>query len=392
MSETNPLSVLAPPPDPDMAKVLKVERRERVFLTWTIHHSCNYRCPYCFITTGRREIFNQNTYPGFEKLKAVWQRIYDLYGSCIIKIAGGEPFTYPQFMDIIAYLAQYHFLDFSTNLYWDVDEFIRRIPKGSARLEPSYHVGFTPDIVEFAEKCLKLKAAGFMGSIHTVGFPPFLPRLLKNKEYFESRGLNLVVLPFRGSHLGKEYPNAYTDEQKTLLKLAIAKPETKAPPPAPAAVPAGNGAASAPAVPAQTEEQIDKDREHIKKVNEQYFSNYVDKENLFPEQQTRWCLQGSAYGKIQPNLEVLRCCTPTTPEKRKSLVLGNLLDPDFKLLDGAKQCDIAPCGCWKTMLMGQEAKWKPLWAFNTYSYPAGAKKAAADEAPGQAPGAGAGPA
>lgn len=386
-------------------------RTERVFMTWTIHHSCNYRCSYCFITTGYRDIFMDNTYPGLEKWKAVWDRMYSLYGSCIIKIAGGEPFTYPDFMELVGHLTQKHFLDFSSNLSWDVDEFCRRAPKDSARIEPSYHPEFYPDRADFARKCLTLKKHGFMGSVHMVGFPTLVDAVVEAKAYFETQGLNSVILPFRGKHNDVEYPNGYTEEQKRKLEAAIGKaPEKKpepaapaapiaAPEPAPApaalaqavAAPGGNAlpeaardgslplaeanghaAGEAPPPPEDEDPNLDpeeKARRHIRRINERYFNWYVKKENRMEDQGSRWCLLGAYYGKIQPNGDVLRCCTPVAPERRPDLLIGNILDPEFRLLEGAKECDISPCHCWKPMLFGQEAQWKPLWRFETYGRP-----------------------
>lgn len=342
---------------PHRDKVIPAPRTERVFLTWTIHHSCNYRCSYCFITTGYRDIFSNNTYPGLEKLIATWDRIYDLYGSCIIKFAGGEPFTYPNFFDLIERLGKRHFLDFSSNLSWDVQEFVRRIPRNAARIEPSYHPEFCPDIEGFAQKCLTLKEHGFMGSVHLVGYPPLLHRILEAKKRFESKGLNCVILPFRGGYKEKIYPDSYTDEEKNLLQMAIGhKSKEEAAGPSPAASPS-------------REENLSEEKKHIRDVNTRYFDWYVGKENHFKEAEVRWCLMGSTYGKIQPNGDVLRCCTPTTPEKQKELVIGNILDSEFRLLDGAKACDIRPCACWKPMLLGEDQKWKPLWRFETYPMP-----------------------
>ncbi|MDD5628402.1 MAG: radical SAM protein [Elusimicrobia bacterium] len=309
--------------------------RQRLFLTWTIHHSCNYRCPYCFITTGQKDVFLENRYPGLDRLLSAWDRIHSLYGSCIIKFAGGEPFTYPDFMELLSRLGQRHFLDLSSNMYWDAAEFIRRVPPGAARIEPSYHPGFYPDLKEFAAKCALLKSRGFMGSVHMVAFPPVLSAVIAAKDYFASLGLDSVLLPFRGRHQDKPYPDSYSDEEKRLLQVAIA------------AAPAGR----------------------IQEVNKRYFDWYVDKQDRMDEAKRRLCLHGAVYAKIQPDLSVMRCCTPVPPERRQEFLVGSLLDPDFRLFAEARPCDLSPCSCWKPMLEGQEETWKPLWKFETYPVP-----------------------
>jgi hypothetical protein len=354
----------------DKDRIIPVAKAERVFLTWTIHNSCNYRCSYCFVTTGYRDIFLNNSYPGTDRVLEAWDRIYGLYGSCIIKIAGGEPFTYPDFMRIIVHLSQKHFLDFSSNLSWDVEEFVRNAPKDSARIEPSYHPEFCPSLPEFAQKCLRLKEKGFMGSVHMVGYPTLISKMIAAKDFFETHGLNSVILPFRGKVDELEYPNAYTDEEKNLLKMAIA--EKPKPVPAPAAeAPLAPGHAAVGDVPSAgaANAEDEKAKKHIREVNERYFDWYVKEKNHMKDQEVRWCLHGAYYGKIQPNGDVLRCCTPVGPEKMKELVIGNFWDPNFRLLEGAKQCDISPCFCWKPMLMNEDEKWKPLWKFETYARP-----------------------
>ena len=308
--------------------------KQRLFLTWTIHHSCNYRCPYCFITTGQKDVFLENIYPGLDRLLAAWDRIYSRYGSGIIKFAGGEPFTYPDFMELLGHLGQRHFLDLSSNMSWDAAEFIRRVPRGAARIEPSYHPGFYPDLKGFADKCLALKEAGFMGSVHMVGYPPLMSMLSEAKESFTAAGLDCVILPFRGRHQEKDYPGSYSEEEKRLLKIAGETPS-----------------------------------QHIAAVNRRYFDQYVEQKGRGPAAGPKLCLHGAVYAKIQPNLDVLRCCTPIPPERRREFLVGNLLDPEFRLFEAARPCDLSPCSCWKAMLEGDEAAWKPLWKFETYAEP-----------------------
>lgn len=322
------------------------EAPRRVFWTWTIHHSCNYRCPYCFITTGHKDVFLQNAYPGREKLLEVWDRIHRLYGGGIIKFAGGEPFTYPDFMELLGHLGRRHFLDLSSNMFWDVREFTRLVPRGGARVEPSYHPGFYPDIAEFAEKCRALADHGAMGSVHMVGYPPLLGRLAEARDYFAGRGLDSVVLPFRGAYRDRPYPESYTEEEKRLLKDAGGRaPET--------------------AGPARDE---DKSR-HIREVNQRYYDWYVEGRDRLPGAAARLCLHGCAYAKIQPDGEVLRCCASLPSERRGELRVGNIFDPDFRLFAEPRPCAVSPCPCWKPMLAGQESQWGPLWKFETYPAP-----------------------
>ncbi|HRY28523.1 MAG TPA: hypothetical protein P5079_00645 [Elusimicrobiota bacterium] len=319
---------------------------DRITFTWNIHHSCNYRCPYCFMATDPIHTFRKNSYPALDQLVGVWERMYRLYGSCVLKISGGEPFIYPHFVELLEGLSAHHFLDFSSNLSWDVRGLIGRLPPRSVHIDPSFHPGFYKDIEEFAEKCLLLKKQDSLGSVHIVAYPPFLQKMRGYKEVLQRKGLDIVFLPFRGRYRDKQYPESYSPAEKELLRdLARSnRDETKNPP-----------AASAPPAAAKP---------FIEKVNEQYFSWFVENKNAPGPQGGRLCWQGARYGKIYSNLDVYRCCTR---EDSPELYVGNLLDPEFRLLDGPRPCPMTDCACWKAMLCGQENTWKTLW--NTENFP-----------------------
>jgi hypothetical protein len=258
-----------------------------------------------------------------------------LYGSCIIKFAGGEPFTYPGFMDLLAHLGRDHFLDLSSNLYWDVSAFLASVPAGMARIEPSYHPRFCPDKAEFAAKCRALAGGGFMGSVHMVGYPPFLREVVEAKAFFESEGLNAVILPFRGSYQGRDYPGGYNDEEKRLMQTAV-------------------------------EQSRDS---HIHDVNKRYLDWYVEGGDKLEAKPVRRCRMGYSYAKIQPDGQVVRCCSKTREGACEGFSLGSILDPGFRLHDEPRPCGLAPCACWKPMIEGEQDAWLPLWRFETYSFP-----------------------
>ena len=156
-------------------------------------------------------------YPGTEKLVSAWKYIYEKYGSCQIHLVGGEPFHYPDFMKLIIELSKNHTWECSTNLSWDVDKLIKNVGPGRARIG----VSFSPEFVEFDvffKKAKKLKEAGFEVWANYVAYPQILSGMKQAKEKFGDIGISMSILPFNGKFLGKNYPEAYSDEEKQLLR------------------------------------------------------------------------------------------------------------------------------------------------------------------------------
>jgi molybdenum cofactor biosynthesis enzyme MoaA len=98
--------------------------KNKISFSWDLHWSCNFRCPYCWWHGKWDEFEKRNVYPGFEKLTAVWKRIYDLYGECHLEIAGGEPSIYPEFSEFILEILNYHTVSIMTNLSGNLDKII----------------------------------------------------------------------------------------------------------------------------------------------------------------------------------------------------------------------------------------------------------------------------
>ena len=119
-----------------------------VYLTWDLTYDCNYSCSYCSLGKGEDRARKPVTIvkdPG--AWRGIWRDIYEKYGSAEVHLSGGEPFFYPEIMKIIEYLVEMHTFECSTNLYWDVDEFIKIVPPDRARVGTSYH----PEMVDFED-------------------------------------------------------------------------------------------------------------------------------------------------------------------------------------------------------------------------------------------------
>lgn len=284
----------------------------RVFFNWEITYKCNYKCSYCSLgNISIKEESQPTIYPGTDKWVEVWRNIYERYGSCEIHFAGGEPFVYPEFVDLIARLSEIHTMEFSTNLFWDPDDFIKRIDPGRARIGVSFHPEFI-DFESFFLKTSRIKEAGFEVWANYVAYPPFMEPMDKYKDRFDKSAISMSILPFKGEYNKKKYPEDYTQEEIDYLRRL--------------------GTSN-----------------NVRKTLD--FSLIKDKRNT----RNKLCRMGQMYGKIRPNGEVFNCCA------RDALKLGNILDGVFSLLENPFLCGQADCPCWRCMLVGNEGNWLEHW-------------------------------
>jgi len=289
----------------------------RVFWCWDILFSCNYKCSYCAFSEGRQHPSGESPYLGTQELVKIWNEIYKKYGKCHIHISGGEPSIYPDFFELIAELSTMHALEFDTNLSFDPSILIKNVKREKVKINSSFHPGFV-DFNTFFSKLLRLRDSGFEIGMAYVGYPPFLQRLKGYSELCTKNNVELTIQAFRGTFNGKEYPLSYTDSEKRLINISCEG--------------ATDGAATKRILKYHTEERMKKER--------------------------RLCRMGQMGAKIYPNGDVFRCCYHPVNYNR----VGNIFDdPDFKLFDKPRYCDIVPCPCWRAMIVGKENEWQHYW-------------------------------
>lgn len=283
----------------------------RVFFTWDIHYRCNYKCSYCNAQKPGQDDFIEARYLEVAQWIAIWRDIYKRYGSCEIQLTGGEPFTYPKIMDLITQLSKIHTLEFSTNLSWDVEPFIKNITPDRARIGVSFHPEFI-DFNLFLDKALRLKNSGFEVWVNYVAYPPILKDMPKYKLEVEKAGMNFSILPFTGVFDGRSYPDEYLESERKIMNcddINIFNKKT---------------------IDWKTGEQKNKTM-------------------------GRLCRMGQRYAKIHPDAEAYRCCGIGSSK------LGNLITGTFELLEEPAHCECEQCPCWRCMLVGKEEDWSPHW-------------------------------
>jgi len=309
---------------------MKETKPSCVYFTWDIHYACDYHCTYCFLHFEKDTAAIKAIYLKPQEWVDIWQGVYEKYGPCHIHVTGGEPFTYPGFIDLVSELSKIHTFEFSTNFSFDVDKFTAKIRPDRVKLSPSFHPEFVSADV-FISKYLDLKDKGYLlGVVTVVGYPPLLEELVKYRQIFYKAGIELIVYPYRGPYQNRTLPKEYNKQEKELLALMGAE----------------------------------------KKVSKELMDSYTlageSNENPSLRQpQEKVCGMGSRYAKILPDGEAFRCCAAVwNPGKTWENWggLGNITNRTFALLDSPKPCThSADCVCYKAMIVGEEKDWQRHW-------------------------------
>lgn len=313
----------------------------RCFFTWDIHYACNYRCSYCFFHDTWEEEKKKNRYPGIARWKEIWDGIFRRYGGGHIHISGGEPFCYPDILELVEHLTKNFTVEFDTNLSFDVQEFMRRIGPQRVKFATAFHPQFA-DFEEYLKKVTMLKKAGYDLGVNFVAFPEQLKEMPYYKRKLEEVHISFDVMPFRGKYRGKEYPQGFTEEERKFI--CEVDPRTAARQLREyAAAPGGNKDAAGPPAASANEGRPPQGQE--RPAHAQQNPHYG-----------KTCRMGQMYAKIHANGNAYRCCLI----KEQSL-LGNIIDGTFAFYEEAKVCELDKCPCWVAMIMQEEDNWMFHW-------------------------------
>ncbi len=280
-------------PDQELNMTSLLPKR-RVVIAWDMHYSCNFRCPYCwYTTTGWTELAWKNNYKTPEQWADVWRRMHEKYGRCQLRITAGEPFTYPRFSEIIFRLTQWHDTQITSNCSETeaVAEFAEKIDPKAAEIDCTFHP-LQGDFDVFLKNVLKLREHKFTANVCYLAYPPQMPQMGEFKKRFMDAGVYMNMAIFWGRYKDKDYPFAYTDEEKRWIKEVI-------------------GYETGP-------ETVNLDPLAIK---------------------GKVCGAGQRYAVVQADGKVYRCGQLCHEE----LSIGSLFDEDFKLFEKGQACTVDYC-------------------------------------------------
>ncbi len=197
--------------------------KRRVVFAWDMQYSCNFRCPYCWYTiAGWTELAKKNIYLSAADWRKVWKQVHARYGRCQLRITAGEPFTYPDFPDVVAQVSEWHDVQITSNC--SHGEAIRRLAETADPARVELDCTFHPlsgDFDSFIENVLVLRKRGFLANVCYLAYPPQIPRMAEFKRKFAALGVYMNMAVFWGAFKGKQYPFAYSDEEKRTIKEVV---------------------------------------------------------------------------------------------------------------------------------------------------------------------------
>lgn len=267
---------------------------------WHLLYKCNYRCPYCFYYGQWQRLPKLEEGLSLEKWLKAWHRIYERYGNVIIEMTGGEPFIYPSFAELIKELSKEHNIIITTNLSWDIKKlanFINQINYSRLSMCLSFHPLFAKFEI-FLEKALFLKEKSISDRVLYVTYPPQLKHMRYFKEKFELKGIKFIAVPFRGEYQEVDYPEGYTEEEKSIIY----------------------GLSS-----------------ELDDIQKKWIENQVVREKT----KGKLCRAGQEYVHIDIYGTAYRCSWA----KADSNPIGSLFDKNFGLLNEPLPCESESCPC-----------------------------------------------
>ena len=273
-----------------------------VTFMWEIWYACNYRCTYCpweMANSWEKMAKKNRVVPAAEWI-ACWDRIHSKYGASHLYLLGGEPLLYPGIEELLRGVSKKHYLSIITNLSLPLDtikRFAKELPPERVRFGPSFHPQFA-DLDEFVEKTVVLNEAGFQPWVSIVAWPPFVDKLQGYKDAFTKRGIPPIVQTFFGTYEGKQYPQAFTAEEKSEISA-----------------------------------QLPEDNPDLEPYG-------LREQSTFGKP----CMSGHIYSKVLADGDVHRCGSVVDYDNPPP-PMGNILNPDFALWSGPTPCPRLTCRC-----------------------------------------------
>lgn len=200
---------------------VKQEAEKLMRVLWLLHPFCNYKCSYCWLNSENKPLIDgEEDYirksPG--EYSHYWDCFNQKYGSVRMEIAGGEPFLYSDFPEILSAVSRENIVTVTTNLSWDPALIIGKINSERVSFFASYHYDGEASVEKFIDKIMVLQRAGFYINVYIVAWPPHLSKLPLWLEQFYCKGIGVMVEPFIGTWNNRIYPQAYTDFDKKAIK------------------------------------------------------------------------------------------------------------------------------------------------------------------------------
>lgn len=185
---------------------------------WILMSTCNFRCVYCFWDAkalGRKiaplaSVQKLATF--FDETDLTW----------LLHLTGGEPFHYPQFVELCRLLTRRHFISINTNAdSHHIGNFAETIdPKRVDFINCGVHIQQRQErkrTEAFISNVQTLRARGFDVFVSCVMYPPVFAEFSDAWEWYAEQGVVLIPKVFQGEYLGASYPESYTDAERAIF-------------------------------------------------------------------------------------------------------------------------------------------------------------------------------
>lgn len=192
-------------------------KSERVFASWVITNACNFRCSYCYNNSNCAKNENWDIHTIIRALSQTGQK-------WCMGITGGEPFVYPDFLNVCTHLVQNDitlYIDTNLSIEKKVLEFAEKIP---ASMVENFYVSLhieerekRNEVGNFIRLVNFLQSKSFPIQVNYVLDPRLFHRFEKDFDFFKSNGITLLAKPYKGVYKLRAYPEFYTKKQREII-------------------------------------------------------------------------------------------------------------------------------------------------------------------------------
>ena len=170
--------------------------------------ACNLRCSYC-INYFEKGAFVKQQLSGKDWIKGL-NRIVSR-DDLPVSLQGGEPSLHRDFIEILNNIKPTLNVDVLTNLQFDEDELVKKVPPGRIKRKSPYasiRVSYHPETMSLeplVKKVLTLQNNGFSIGIWGVMHPSQEAEIVRAQAYCTSLGIDFRTKEFLGEYDGKMY-------------------------------------------------------------------------------------------------------------------------------------------------------------------------------------------
>jgi len=191
---------------------------------WHLTDLCNFNCEYCH---PQIRLFKNRPLPYKFSLEKVVNVFNKLDSPSHILMSGGEPFLYPNFIELCRELTMKNYITINTNFSThDVVEFANIInPSHVVNIDAALHIlereRLNLPLSDFVSKVLFFQKKGFNIHVIYVLYPPLIKRCEKDVRKLRKYGIDKIYIkPYKGIYRGRLYPEGYSDrEKKKILSI-----------------------------------------------------------------------------------------------------------------------------------------------------------------------------